>query len=174
MIDWATIETAIVSVTAAALGLPTSSVRWAAPDVAVPARPCAVLDWLSRDRDLGNPARNEQRLPATPGTAQIVHWRGHTLTVDYLAELPGATATAGTSATAAIGKLARVLHTSGPRATLRAAGLALTEVGDPRDVGAFVGTRFETRAVLEIEFTTVDTTADAVGKIVTVTGPAGP
>ncbi len=174
MIDWPAIETAAAGVVATALALPADKVRWATPDVPVPARPCVVLDWLSRDRDLGNSGRNEMRLTATPGVAQIVHYRGHTLTVDYLAELPATAGAASTHATAAIGKLARALQASSPRATLRAAGLAIMAIGDPRDVGALVGTRFETRAVLEVEFSTADTTADPVGEIATVTAPAGP
>lgn len=174
MINWTAVETAVVGVLASASGLPASKVRWAAPNAALPPRPCVVLDWLLRDQVIGNAARDEVRLPATPGTAQIVHYRKHTLTVDYLAELPASAAGAGGHASAAIGNVARALQAAGARATLRAAGLAIQAVGDPRNAGEFIGDRFETRAVLEIDFVTCDTTADAVGEIATVTGPAGP
>ncbi len=173
MINWQTIETALHAWVATASALPDANVLWRDQDVPVETRPQLRLAWIAQDLPIGSAVRDERQRTATAGTERIVHRRRHVLAVTWHADLPDTAATAARAAMPAIGNLARTLQTESVKATIRLAGLAIMRVGNPQDIGAFLDTRYETRAQIEIEFATADTTSDVVGAITTVTPPVG-
>lgn len=176
-LNWTSIETALAAWAASASGLATSKVLWGLQGVAVPAppdRPYVRLTWGARDLPVGNGVRDEARTASTAlGTRTVVHFRTHVLSLGYFAAVPTSAAGASGAAAAALGSMLRNLQLESTRATLAAAGLRLVSVSDPQDVSAMLETGFETRAVVDLEFMTADTTTEQVGKISTVDGPAG-
>lgn len=173
MLSWATIEQAIAAWAQSASGLAASNVRWGLQDAPTPERPFVTLVWGALDMQLGNPVRDEKRTTSTAGTQSIVHFRTHSLSVQYFAAVPTAASGASGHASAALGQMIRSLQTEATRAQLLVAGLRIATIGTPADVSALLETSYDTRAAVDLEFATADQTTEQVGTISTVDGPTG-
>lgn len=173
-----TMEDAIWDVYAPALlavaGIPNDKVLWSYQSNVLPARPCATLTWISRDEVIGAPARDEIYPTRSTGVTQaIVHRRLHQVQLDVFAKVPKSGATSGTQAVAILGEVTRRFQTIAARTTFAAGGLALRGVSPVQDLTQLVETAYETRASVDLTFSTVDQTTENAGEITTVTAPVG-
>lgn len=177
-LDWQAIEDSVWTWYSGALtaaSIPTSSVTWAYQSRGIPSRPCATLQWVQRDDVIGLSNRDE-KIPVTgsnTATQAVIHRRTHTLQLDVYAKVPTSGATVGKQAIAILGEALRTLQLDSQIVAFSTAGLALRDVSDVRDLTQIVETGFETRASCDLTFATVDQTTENVGKILTVTAPAG-
>lgn len=178
MLSQQTMEDAIWDWYAAAClavaSIPNASVVWSFQSNVLPSRPCATLTWISRDDVIGAPARDEKYPYVAAGVTQaIVHRRLHSVQLDVYAKVPKSGATSGTQAVAILGNVTRSLQTEAQKYAFQAAGLALRGVSQVQDLTQIVETAFETRASVDLQFSTVDQTTENAGEILTVTAPTG-
>lgn len=178
-LNWATIEDAVWDWYSASLAsvasLPAGNVVWAYQSRSIPPRPCATLQWVDRDEVIGLSNRDE-KIPVTgslTATQAVIHRRMHTLQLDVYAKVPTQQSNVGKQAIAILGEVLRTLQLESQIAAFATAGLALRDVSDVRDLTQIVETGFESRASVDLTFSTVDQTTENVGKILTVTAPTG-
>lgn len=158
----------------AVASIPTASVMWSYQSNVLPSRPCATLTWISRDDVIGAPARDEVYPLAGSGITQaIVHRRLQQVQLDVFAKVPKSGATSGTQAVAILGEVTRSLQKQATKSAFNTAGLALRGVSQVQDLSQLVETAFETRASVDLTFSTIDQTTENAGEIITVTAPVG-
>lgn len=167
--DLLAVENALHAWAVTGLGLAAGQVIWSESNAPPPAtKPFATLKLVGPSRlGLGGQLTEETVL-TNPSGEEIVRtltehqeWK---LSIQILAT---PTSGAGT-AFGLLNAAALKLRLPSALAALRAAGVAVVEVGDTQDLTALFATDFESRALLDVRLRTVDTATENTGYIDTV------
>lgn len=134
---------------------PGATVVWADQAAPRPARPYVTLKVRGPFRDLG---ADEIRHTGTEGAFEIVGHRRLTLSVQVLGANNAAAQQLAITLNNSLGKPSVL-------ATLRAAGIAVSDEGDIQNLTAFLDTQFEARFAFDVSLLVVASANDTLGSI---------
>lgn len=175
-LDRVALEDSLHAWVVAGLGLAAGQVVWDGPNAPAPAKPYAFLNLVGpTGLGLGGELTDETVLTNPAGEEVVLTLAEHqewVLSVQVIA----APTSGASSAAALLGSARMKLRIPSALDQLRAAGVAVIEVGDTQDLSALFAADIESRAKVDVRLRTVDTATEKTGYIdrVGISSPWGP